>query len=362
VTIRVVDDGVYEEQLLIADPVHYRGIVLESAGKATLRKLPNKSESVWIRSVSGVTVRGFHFESTPGRHSQVVVTGVCPGVVLERLDMTANADGECIGVQSSLPANAGAPLVIQDCNLRGGKAGIILEGRARDNIDRSIPCGMVVIRRCLFAELGNAINLVGAVHNTQVVGNRFLDTRYGAIDLLDPSPVTANVLIANNTMFLTNTALRIWDDSSKGKDFLKSKNIRVVNNLVLAPPLPADFIFQDHPRGSFRGNKPGDMQALLKSPEWCFSHNWREIAPPRPGTFAADVWIPARPNDRLQVPLEVRSREPGHPNFLRPPKDSPLANGGAGVDDPALPRYVGAVPPEGVPPWDWDKTWKALVR
>ncbi len=30
--------------------------------------------------------------------------------------------------------------------------------------------------------------------------------------------------------------------------------------------------------------------------------------------------------------------------------------------DPSLPAYVGAVPPEGVEPWDWDKTWKALAR
>jgi hypothetical protein len=28
----------------------------------------------------------------------------------------------------------------------------------------------------------------------------------------------------------------------------------------------------------------------------------------------------------------------------------------------ALPAYVGAVPPEGVEPWDWDKTWSALTR
>jgi len=35
------------------------------------------------------------------------------------------------------------------------------------------------------------------------------------------------------------------------------------------------------------------------------------------------------------------------------------ATGGAGGD---LPTYVGAVPPEGVEPWDWDKTWKARAR
>jgi hypothetical protein len=55
-------------------------------------------------------------------------------------------------------------------------------------------------------------------------------------------------------------------------------------------------------------------------------------------------------------------RDPGAPDFLRPAKDSPLATGGAGKDDPALPSYVGAVPPEGTAEWDWEKTRKALAR
>ena len=59
--------------------------------------------------------------------------------------------------------------------------------------------------------------------------------------------------------------------------------------------------------------------------------------------------------------MPVRRRQ-GDANFLRPPKDSPLAKGGAGATDPALPAYVGAVPPEGVEPWDWEKTWKATNR
>jgi hypothetical protein len=50
--------------------------------------------------------------------------------------------------------------------------------------------------------------------------------------------------VANNTLLRNDTALRVWDDHSKGKDFLKCKNIRVQNNLVLEPPqflAPNDF-------------------------------------------------------------------------------------------------------------------------
>jgi hypothetical protein len=42
---------------------------------------------------------------------------------------------------------------------------------------------------------------------------------------------------------------------------------------------------------------------------------------------------------------------------MRPAPDSPLVEGGAGKEDLSLPQYVGAVPPEGVEPWDWQHTW-----
>jgi hypothetical protein len=47
-----------------------------------------------------------------------------------------------------------------------------------------------------------------------------------------------------------------------------------------------------------------------------------------------------------------------HPDQVRPGKASRLAGSGAGRNDPELPRYIGALPPEGVEPWDWDRTWR----
>ena len=112
-----------------------------------------------------------------------------------------------------------------------------------------------------------------------------------------------------------------------------------------------------------RLDQPGDLEALLKSPEWRFSHNWREIDPVKAALpNAHGSWIPARPNDHLEVPIKLLSRKLGDPNFLRPARDSPLARGGVGMTDSSLPAYVGAVPAEGVEPWDWDKTWALLIR
>src|SRR5262249_50205699 len=42
-TIRVLDDAVYEEHLLINRPEQHRGVVLEAAGKATLRTPSDRS-------------------------------------------------------------------------------------------------------------------------------------------------------------------------------------------------------------------------------------------------------------------------------------------------------------------------------
>jgi hypothetical protein len=358
-TIRVLDDAPYEEYLLINSPEQHRGVVLEAARKATIRRLPGKSEVVWIRGVSDFTLRGFRFESGTEPHAQVYISGLCPGVVLDRLDMTSG--WTCVNLRDVPLSGNDTPIVIQNCTMRGGSCGVSIEGFERNNLDLSRPCSQVVIRNNTLVARDEGVVLKGAVHKVHVVGNRIRGTRYGAINLMDLLPEAANILVANNTLFQTHTALRVFDDHNKGKDFLKCKNIRFQNNLVLEPQFPADLVFHNHPRGNFAQEWPGDVDALRKSPQWRFSHNWREIDPETAAARFADRWIPRCPNDQLQDPIAVLSRTPGHTNFLKPAKNSPLATGGAGVTDSALPAYVGAEPPEGVERWDWDKTWKALA-
>ena len=66
--------------------------------------------------------------------------------------------------------------------------------------------------------------------------------------------------------------------------------------------------------------------------------------------------------DKKLDPADLISRDEKNPDFLRPKPDSPLASEGAGKDDATLPKYVGAVPPKGVEPWDWEKTWKEKTK
>jgi hypothetical protein len=203
------------------------------------------------------------------------------------------------------------------------------------------------------------VELTGSIHAVHVVGNRIVDSQWGAIALIDLLPEAADILIANNTMLRCETAVQVWDDHSKGEDFLKCKNIRVQNNLVFATTFDADMILSNHRREENRlqAINPCDLKALLSSSEWRFSHNWREIDRQR-GARVPERWIPPSPTDHLLDSIEVLSLDPNNPHFLQPAKDSPLATGGAGG---SLPAYVGAVPPQGTDSWDWDKTWKALL-
>ncbi len=100
-------------------------------------------------------------------------------------------------------------------------------------------------------------------------------------------------------------------------------------------------------------NEPADSKHL--NTDWDFKHNWRDFAGANSRTAT-----PRAAGDHELKPEMVKfvNRDPSNADFLRPFPESPLAKGGAGKEDPLLPIYVGAVPPKGVQPSDWDKTWK----
>lgn len=140
----------------------------------------------------------------------------------------------------------------------------------------------------------------------------------------------------------------------------------------------------------------GDGKALATSPGWLFAYNWREGGKEPTDPTSARARIPPGKTGQVREEVPLLSLDPTHAGFLRPAADSPLrfggagagaaalaafvsaagaavtpgpgllsaawlASAGAGVSGPALPAYVGAVPPEGTEPWDWDRTWKTLA-
>jgi hypothetical protein len=394
-TIRVLDDAVYEDHLVINRPEKHRGVVLEAAGKAAIRRPADKSEAVLIKGVPRFTLRGFFLDSSLGPGAAIFIGGSCPGALFDRLDLTAHAKSDCFDLYNAKGAED-APIVIQNCTVRQGGIAVDLEGRDRGNPDIPARCAHVVVRNNTLMKCNGGVRLQGQVCQIHVVGNRILDSGWHAMDLCDFLPGTADILIANNTLSRNNVALIVWDAHEKGKDFLKCKRIVFENNLLLGTTQDGDLFFQDHQRGNYASRRSGDLRALLDSREWRFGHNWRETEPIAAAARYRETWIPRRLEDHFEIPINFLSRTPGDPNFLRPPKDSPLTWSGAGghiipsarsaalvgqaaglanpwmagcvvaqpisQPDLALPAYVGAVPPEGVEPWDWDKTWNALTR
>jgi hypothetical protein len=100
---------------------------------------------------------------------------------------------------------------------------------------------------------------------------------------------------------------------------------------------------------SGRATGAGSPKMLLD--QWQIDHNW----PDHSGRVTALLFPKVEGDQKLQR-IDLLSRDPASAHYLKPRSTSPLATGGAGGD---LPSYVGAVPPEGVEPWDWDKTWEA---
>jgi hypothetical protein len=127
-TIQVVDDAVYEEWLQINDPDRQRNVVLEATNKATIRRLAPNSEVVWIQ-VPGFTLRGFRLERSPGPpHSLVNLTKSCSGVILDQLEMAPHAQSECVDIHDRWLQENSAPIVIQNCTMRGGARGFASRG------------------------------------------------------------------------------------------------------------------------------------------------------------------------------------------------------------------------------------------
>jgi hypothetical protein len=100
---------------------------------------------------------------------------------------------------------------------------------------------------------------------------------------------------------------------------------------------------------------PGNHRALAHL--WQFGYNGRDLS----GSDEPFRLVP-QPTDQRFDKVPLLSTNPTDAGFLRPAKDSALCSKGAGTVDPSLPVYIGAVPPEGVEPWDWDRTWRMRMK
>lgn len=343
-TIRVLDDEVYREMIRLAQASRFSHITIEAPRAATLSAMDGNNTIVVI-DVPGVTIRGFKIRSR-GPNASVAVAGKSSGTVFQQLQIDSNFGVVLLGV---VGRDEDPPVIVQDCNFQiRGDQGIRISGLA-DDFKSPRLCRRVLVRGNLVQGARYGVVIHGQAQQVQVVGNRITGADSSGIGLIDLLPGTQEILIANNTLWENHRGFTLFDDPTKQ---LPREGIAVKNNLVVKSQ-NRDFAFFD---GIDPDNPNGAGDGALLPTIWQFSHNWREGKSPGPGDGLRRAWIPPSSSDVLREQIPLPSAEPKDPTFLRPAKDSPLVTGGDGGD---LPRYVGAVPPAGVEPWDWRKTWES---
>jgi hypothetical protein len=346
-TIRVLDAAVYREIIRLAQASRFAQITVEAPRAATLSPAID-SNAVFVMDVPGVTIRGFRI-SGQGQVASVFVAGKCPGTTLQKLHIDSGFGIALVGITVR---DEEPPVVVQDCKLQiRGPQGIRVS-YFRSNATVIPGSRHVVLRGNLIQGANFGVLIVGQAQRVWVVGNRISGCVSSGIALCNLLPGTEDLLIANNTLWENRCCFTLFDDAKKQ---LPRNGVQVKNNLVVRSRSP-DFAFLD---GIDADNVKGEGDGASLPVIWQFSHNWREGGAPGPREELRRAWIPPSSTDVLRERIALLSTDPQDPHFLQPAKDSPLATGGAGGD---LPAYVGAVPPEGVAPWDWDKTWKARVR
>jgi hypothetical protein len=334
-TIRVLDKAVYKEQVAIEKRGRMEGITLESPLGATVMMPPSVTIGVFVHNVPRVTVRGFALRSDNPFSFLCIVGGKSSGSIIEGLDIRLDGSS-CIGlsIEQLDLSKEDAPITVRNCVFAGLHRGLRVSGVSNDG--KPNPSRRVMLRDNDVSDSPVGIGVGGLVSDVYIVGNRVWNCTIATMQIEDLFQGSSNLLIANNSLQNDRSCILIQELSAA------TERIAIRNNLLLA--------------------RPGlDMQFLGKDRQFLaacqLDHNWREMRPPGRGTSEEKIWIPPGPQDVLKEQVLGVAHDPADAkNFLRPAKDSLLATAGVGGD---LPTYVGAVPPDGVERWDWDKTWIA---
>lgn len=355
-TIRILDNAVYDEIVRINSPTRQRGIELESAHGATVTANRLAGNLVEISGVAQVSLRGLQIVArgtmTGQPNTLIAVLGPSSGFRAENLRFEAPAGTPVNALEYGAwpTADDEPPSVVERCEFSGGSAGIGVIAATAD-YKTSYPAGDLIVRDNMFHDVSMGIVVQGAGRRIQIYGNRILNAgRFGLQleNLLEPA---SHVLIANNTVFESDIALRVWDVRPRGE------HIQIRNNVFLDSKT-SDTLFIDSGGSHTRPRGPGDGTAVHGV--WTMSRNTRQQDPPPALGPFAQAWIPPAEDDLAAVSSDGFHLDRNDLDNLLRPKTSlvpPATESNAG--DPPLPDYIGALPPPGFEPFDWNKTWEA---
>jgi hypothetical protein len=333
-TIRVLDNARYEG-IVIRSRSQHEGITLESPRGATITCPTESMYAILVLHVPRVTLQGFRVELERAEMFGVMLGGASPGCVVREVECTFTKPsinkGAGIGVEELVVADDEPPAVIENCRFPYCPTAVQVTGLNFTTLAAK-PCGGVSIRGNRIWGGQTGIGLTGQITDVQVVANKFWDLSAYDVLLVDLLAGSRRILVANNSIKDSTKGIGLGDFASDVRD------IEIKNNLLLAEHGP-DIMFGGTNRNSVEVAQ--------------IANNWRSVRAP---SSAGPEWVLSA-QDTFRERIELLSLDPAHADFLRPKSDSELATTGAGKDDPSLPLYVGAVPPQDTT-WDWDKTWQ----
>jgi len=311
-TIRVLDDAAYQESFLIDNSEKWSGVKIISDSKASIFGPPGKEGPVIaVRDTPGVVIKGLRIRPQ-SKQFGILITGNCEGVTLDSVEIKAEGKHWAqVYVKTKARGSQQQPIAIRNSRFEVHNIGVDIEGelKAGDCIAN------VQVKDNRFSGSGNHILLVQSVSDVQVSGNTFTGGKGIVCALLQPD-ASKSIQITNNSFFDNDEWLVLEQASPAVPD------VTIRNNLVIGA---AGIGIQRFPLDAFAS-------------QWNFSHN---------------VWEPGEETDIVQIPLvaeqvgevSLASRDPQHPDFLRPAEGSSLAGRGFGGE---LPDYVGAFEPSSV--------------
>jgi hypothetical protein len=349
-TIRVLDAATYEEWIDLREPENLTGLWLDGPRGATINIPTLQRVAVAIHDVPFVRVSGFQLRDPDEKKDPsrifVSVSGKAAGVTISGLDIKTKGHAVGISVNNATATNLN-PVRVERNWIRTQNDGIFVGGTSQTEGSRWVMASGNVIT----AGATRGIFVQGVVADILVAGNRLSGCGQAGVQVTDLVPRAGRILFVNNTSRTSGTGFRYWE--SEGQGGPKSGQVQLMNNLFLE----ATHVDVGYFKGGVGRYSPGPGKLLLE--RWYWRGNARDLS--GAGLELAEFLVPLAPGDRRVTPADLAPRVPGQDDLVRARKGTPPENDGGGPSGRGLPRYPGAMSPEGIPAWDWDITWASRM-
>ncbi len=331
--IRVLPVKEYHETIVIDDPSRLAEVTIEGDPDSESRPVlvgtatDAQSSLIRIKGVSGVRIRHLELRTTGGRG--IAVESSCKDVILEQLRCSQRFEGggPAVDLRATATGDGAKPITLRDSWLDCPGPGQCVRLGHPERLQST------VLANNMFFGRGVLVLAEHGVSKVTIRGNVFATPRTESpenagvrlstvglnLDITAPA-VVQRIEIYNNTFLDVEYWLGLVHTEARDK-----LAIRFCNNLILG----SESIQDDR----------GRINEIAKN--WTFQGNCWQL------TQGAGGWHPENWDviADLDGDFTVLDRQdPTSPDFLRPPPGSPLCD--SGVEDPDLPRYVGAKPPD----------------